>query len=351
MSRKLVVTGLLAGVLLIAGCGKDGNPSASGTSPSAQDKSPLSEYMGSDFTGSSGGGFRVAIGGSDEQPTEQQLADRRKVEDAIARCMQAQGFRYVPVPPEADQKDKFAEAFRLPPDKFAEQYGYGISTMDFSKADSEDPNTKIRDALSDRAKTAYDKALNGQREPRSSDTGGAKATNGGGPGGCRGKALDEVYGAGTADKKGRDGAQEMRRFESLFTDLDALRKRIGDDPKVVEAAKTWADCMADAKQTGLHKPDDAREKVMQRFNQLLGVQPGEKKGISIGPDSLKNIDPAKLADVRKYELAMAKADYDCRQKGYDKTYKDVQYAAEREFIQDHKTILEQFKDFSGEGQR
>lgn len=351
MSGKLVVTGLLAGVLLISGCGKDGTPSASGSSP-AQDKSPLSEYMGSDFTSSGGGGFRVAIGGSDEQPTEEQLANRRKVEDAIAKCMRDQGFRYVPVPPEANAKDKFAEAFQLPPDKFAEQYGYGISTIDFSKADSEDPNSKIRDALSAKAQAAYDKALNGQQQsPQSSDGGSAKVTNGGGIGGCRAKALDEVYGAGTAAGKGEGKAQEMRRFDSLFQDLETLRKRIADDPKVVEAAKTWADCMADAKQTGLNKPDDAREKVMQKFNQLLGVQPGQKKGISIGPDSLKNIDPAKLADVRKYELAVAKADYDCRQKGYDQTYKDVQYAAEREFIQDHKTILEQFKDSMAEGQR
>jgi len=351
MSRNLVVTGLLAGVLLISGCGKDGTPSASGSSPAAQDKSPLSEYMGSDFTGSGGGGFRIAIGGNDQQPTEEQLANRRKVEDAIASCMKDQGFRYIPVPPEANPKDKFAEAFRLPPDKFAEQYGYGISTIDFSEADSEDPNTEIRNALSDRAKAAYDKALNGQPQQQSSDAGTKVVGGGPGIGGCRAKAIDQVYGAGTAAKKGQTGAQEMRRFDSLFRDLEALRKRITDDPKVVEAARAWSDCMADAKQTGLTKPDDAREKVAQKFNQLLGIQPGQKKEISIGPDSLKNVDPAKLAEVRRYELAVAKADYDCRQKGYDKTYKEVQYAAEREFIQDHKTILEQFKDANAEGQR
>jgi hypothetical protein len=349
MSRNLVVTGLVAGVLLIAGCGKDGTPSASGSSP-AQDKSPLSEYMGSDFTSSGGGGFRVAIGGSDEQPTEEQLANRRKVEDAIAKCMKDQGFSYVPVPPEAEQKDKFADVFRLPPDKFAEQYGYGISTIDFSEGESDDPNTKIRDALSERAKAAYDKALNGQRQQQSSGSGGAKVEGGPGIGGCRAKAIDEVYGAGTAAKKGEAGAQEMRRFESLFRDLDTLRERIQDDPKVAAAARTWSDCMADARQTGLKKPEEAREKVMQRFNQLLGIQPGERKK-AIGPDSLKNLDPAKLAEIRKYELAVAKADYDCRQKGYDTVYKEVQYAAEREFIQDHKTILEQFKDSMAEGPR
>jgi hypothetical protein len=334
----------------MTGCGKDGDPSAA-SSTSGQDKSPLSEYMGSDFTGAGGGGFRIAIGGNDRQPTEEQLAQQRRVEDAIASCMRDQGFRYVPVPPEANPKDKFAEAFRLPPDKFAEQYGYGISTLDFSQADSHDPNTKIRDALSARAKAAYDKALNGQQPQQPNGSGGGAKVTGGGLGGCRAKALDQVYGAGTAARKGANNGQEMRRFDSLFQDLEALRRRIQDDPKVVAAARTWSNCMADARQTGLNRPEDARDKVAQKFNQLMGIRPNEKKAITIGPDSLRNVDPAKLAQVRRYELAVAKADYDCRQKGYDKTYKEVQYAAEREFIADHKTILEQFKDANAEGQR
>jgi hypothetical protein len=344
MSRHRAVIGALAGVLLLAGCGKDGSPSASSSS-SGQDKSPLSEYMGADMT-SSGGGFMVSIGSGGEQPTEEQLAQRRRVEDAVAKCMQDEGFRYIPVPPEANQKDKFAEAFKLPPAEFAAQYGYGISTMDFDQSESDDANTRIRNGLSARARAAYDKALNGE-QARPESSGEGKFTAGRGPGGCRAKAIDQVYGAGTAQGKAAKGAQEMRRFESLFRDIDALRKRIADDPKVVEAAKTWADCMADAQQTGLNKPDDAREKVAQRFNQLLGVRPGQKQ-ISIGPDSLKNLDPARLAEIRKYELAVAKADYDCRQKGYEKVYKEVQYAAEREFIQDHKTLLDQFKEFNAE---
>lgn len=346
MNRHRAAAGVLAGLILLTGCSKNGEPSASG-STAAPDKSPLSEYMGSDFT-SNGGGFRIAVGGADQQPTEEQLAQRRRVEDAIATCMRNQGFRYLPVPPQANQKDKMAEAFRLPPDKFAEQYGYGISTMDMSKADSDDPNAAIYAALSARAQAAYDKALNGERQQPNGADSGAKVT--GAPGGCRAKALDQVYGAGTAAGKGADKAQKMRRFDSLFNDLEALRKRIEDDPKVAAAARTWSDCMADARQTGLATPNDARDKVAQRFDRLIGVRPAQRK-VSIGPDSLRNLDPTKLAEMRRYELAVAKADYTCRQKGYDKTYKDVQYGAEREFIQDHKTILDQFKDATAEGER
>ena len=41
---------------------------------------------------------------------------------------------YVAVPPESNPKSKFSDAFNLPADKFAAQYGYGISTIDWSKA-------------------------------------------------------------------------------------------------------------------------------------------------------------------------------------------------------------------------
>jgi hypothetical protein len=344
MSRHRVATGVLAGLLLLASCGKNGDPQASSSS-AAQDKTPLSEYMGSDVTGSGPGGIRISSG-SNQQPTEQQLAQQRQVEDAIATCMRNQGFRYIPVPPNATQKSKFDEAFRLPPDKFAEQYGYGISTIDFTKDNSSDPNAAIRDALSAAGRAAYDKALDGPQA--NNEDGGPRPI-----GGCHATAIDHVYGAGTAANKSSKGAQkdrQMRRFDSLFRDLETLRQRIQNDPKVVAAARTWSDCMADARYTGLHTPDDARDKVAQKFDRLLGIRPLQRK-VAITPDTLRNVDPAKLAEVRRYEIAVAKADYTCRQKGYDKTYKDVQYAAEREFIADHKTILEQFKDANAEGQR
>src|SRR5690349_2415333 len=141
-------------VLALAGCGNDKAPVAS---DQKSDKSPLAEYMGDGFVSSSGGSsFRIATrAGGAQQPSEEDLAKQRKVEDATAACMKAAGFEYVAVPPEQNAKGKFNDAFNLPPDKFAEQYGYGISTIDWSKAADDDtnPNTKIRKALSDRKST------------------------------------------------------------------------------------------------------------------------------------------------------------------------------------------------------
>src|SRR5689334_22366239 len=152
-------------VLALAACGNN-QDKAPVAGDSKSDKSPLAEYMGDGFISPGGGMMRATRAVGSGESTEEDLAKQRKVEDSIVACMKTAGFEYVAVPPEQKTKGKFAEAFDLPPDKFAEQYGYGISTIDWSKAGAEDnandPNKKIRDALSKTAQTAYDDALNGK---------------------------------------------------------------------------------------------------------------------------------------------------------------------------------------------
>jgi hypothetical protein len=331
-------------VLALAGCGNDKAPVAS---DQQSDKSPLAEYMGDGFVSSGGGGFKMAVrAGGAQQPTEEDLAKQRKVEDATVTCMKAAGFEYVAVPPEQNAKSKFAEAFNLPPDKFAEQYGYGISTIDWSKAGEDDsnPNTKIRGALSAAAQKAYDKALNG---PNATGN-GAVVIEGGKDGpsssgqqdmGCRGKAVKEVYG----ENRGMD----FKKFDSLFKDIQALQKRIDTDQRVVDATSAWTDCMADAGHAGLKKVDDPREQIQQKLDTLTGNKPPAKGGPSktiTGPPSFDKVDSAKLSELRKSEIALAVADQKCKAGGYDDAYKKVQYAAEKEFVDQHKAELEAYRD-------
>jgi hypothetical protein len=334
-------------VLALAACGNDKTPVASDQQSA---KSPLAEYMGDGFVSSSGGGgFRIATrAGGAQQPTEEELAKQRKVEDATVTCMKAAGFEYVAVPPEQNAKSKFAEAFNLPPDKFAEQYGYGISTIDWSKAGADDsnPNTKIRNALSPAAQKAYDKALNG---PNANGNGPVVIEGGkGGPSssgqldlGCRGKAVKQVYGDG-ADRK-----IDVKKFDSLFKDIQALQKRIDADQRVVDATTAWTDCMADAGHSGFTKVDDPRNQIQQKLDELTGNKPPAKNGPSQtikGPPSFDKVDSAKLADLRKSEIDLAVADQKCKAKGYDDAYKKVQYEAEKEFVDQHKSELEAYRD-------
>jgi hypothetical protein len=331
-------------VLALAACGNDNAPVTSGDQNG--DKSPLAEYMGDGFSSSAGGGFRIAVrAGGGQQPSEEDLAKQRKVEDATAACMTTAGFEYVAVPPEQNAKSKFTDAFNLPPDKFAQQYGYGISTIDWSKAGDDDtnPNTKIRAALSPTAQKAYDKALNGPNA-----TGNGAVVIQGGPSnsgrqdlGCRGKAVEEVYG------KGEDRATDFKKFESLFKDIQALQKRIEADQRVVDATSVWSDCMADAGHSGFKKVDDPRNQVQQKLDTLTGNKPPAKGGPAktiTGPPSFDKVDSAKLTELRKFEIDLAVADQKCKAKGYDDAYKKVQYDAEKEFVDQHKTELEAYRD-------
>ncbi|TCC18947.1 hypothetical protein E0H58_34445 [Kribbella speibonae] len=343
VSRSLAVMAVLA----LAACGNDKTPVAS---DQQGDKSPLAEYMGDGFVSSSGGGFRMAVrAGGAQNPTEEDLAKQRKVEDATVTCMKAAGFEYVAVPPEQNAKSKFSEAFNLAPDKFAEQYGYGISTIDWSKAGADDtnPNTKIRSALSPAAQKAYDKALNG---PNATGNGAIVVENGKGDGpstsgqqdlGCRGKAVKQVYGDGA------DRSVDFKKFDSLFEDIQALQKRIDTDQRVVDATSAWSDCMADAGHSGLKKVDDPRQQIQQKLDALTGNKPpakGDKTKTITGPPSFDKVDSAKLSELRKSEIAVAVADQKCRASGYEDAYKKVQYAAEKEFVDQHKAELEAYRD-------
>ncbi|GAA1590337.1 MULTISPECIES: hypothetical protein [Kribbella] len=337
----------LVAVLALAACGNDKAPVAS---DQKSDKSPLAEYMGDGFVSSSGGSgsFRIATrAGGAQQPSDEDLAKQRKVEDATVACMKDAGFEYVAVPPEQQAKGKFSDAFNLPPDKFAQQYGYGISTIDWSKAadDDSNPNTKIRKGLSPTAQKAYDKALNG---PNASGN-GAVVIQGGGDGpnssgeqdlGCRGKAVKQVYGE-------NKGAIDFKKFDSLFKDIQALQKRIDSDQRVVDATTAWSDCMADAGHSGYKKVSDPRDEVQHKLDALTGNQPPAKGGPAktiTGPPSFDKVDSAKLSDLRKLEIELAVADQKCKAKGYDDAYKKVQYEQEKEFVDQHKSELEAYRD-------
>jgi len=336
-------------VLALAGCGSGQDPDAVTGDQKDSDKSPLAEYMGEGFVSSGGGGMRISVRAGGQGASEEELAKQRKVEDATVACMKDAGFEYVAVPPEAQPKNKFNDAFNLPPDKFAQQYGYGVSTIDWSKGgdDDNDPNAKIRNALSAKAKKAYDTALNGPNATANGAVviapkeGSGPANSGSQDLGCRGKAAEEVFG------KSADRAAEFQKYESLFKDLDALRKRIEDDQRVVDATAAWSGCLADAGHAGFEKIDDPRQKVQQQLDELTGTKPPSKSAGKVtiqGPPSFDKVDAAKLSELRKFEIDLAVADQKCRATTYDASYKTVQFAMEKEFVDQHKAELEAYRD-------
>lgn len=356
--RRLRMTSCVlagVGVLMLTGCsGDSGSPDGGdGATADDEEKSPLEEYLGYDTAPVAGPGGGVMISARAPEPSEEESKKEREVQDLVAACMQEQGFEYVPYVPDREESSAFDEAYSLPPEKFAEQYGYGISTLmdlaDPEGEESDDPNQAIAEALTPDALTAYQEALWGE---------GVEVTDGGasvsveavpgGPGdapapgdkGCMQKASEEVY---DLDDAGR-GGEGFQDFDSLFTDIDALRQRIDGDPRLTDATQQWVDCMADAGFSEFTDPDDPATEVSDRMSALFGDPSSEEKSTQIvSPD---NLDPAELDKVQEYELDVAPADFACRRDHYEDIYREVQFELEAEFVEDHKADLEAFQEWS-----
>ncbi len=338
-------------MLALAGCGDDDRSTS-------DDESPLAEYLGEDAVSFEAGGMNVSFGsgGSEpHEPTEEELQQQREVEEFVATCMAAQGFEYVPneVSP-GDFASPFDEAYSLPPDEFAEQYGYGASTLRFDELEMpEDPNQEIRESLAPEALEEYERALYG-------DTPGVEA-EGGVPTappvedrGCYGQASAEVFG----NDEDESSAGPPSEFEGLMEDLFRLGERLREEPRVIEANERWHECMADVGYPEFERVGDPEQAVFQRMAELEGfggaaADPAPAARSEEGdvgeratpqPVEPKEIDPAELEKLQQYELALAQADFGCREKHYNDIVEEVQYELEEEFVAEHRAELERFRD-------
>ena len=360
------ISAIVGAALVLSSCGgqsPDGdNGSGSGSKQNeAAEKTPLEPYLGPGGSGLGGAMMRVSVaaGGNKENEAEQK-AKQRKVEAEVVACMKDAGFDYVANIPKDDAGKAFEEAYSLPPGEFAKKYGYGVATLDHlmpSDESSKDPNQKIREKLSSQAKKAYDKALYGAAaEGVTVDSGGGAVTKSTKPGGkdgrgdpgCYGKASEKIYG-----KQKQFDENSWKKFDSLFKDLESLRKRMENDQRVKDATKAWSDCMADQGYTEFKKPEDAQSSVWNKFSDASkpadggGEGEGDASAPAAKPMPMK-LDAAKRKEIRELELKLAPIDYECQQKHFVKPAKEVQIELEKEFLEQHKTQLEQYRDMMAE---
>lgn len=371
--------------LLLAGCGSDGSTDENGGSgrqdtenqrtgddhangndqetDDGQDErqSPLEEYMGYSTIGSASGGMAVQAGGNVEM-SEEDRQKARQVEELIAECMQEQGFEYVPRNVDQAGGSELEDAYALDESQFVDEYGYGISTLMHSGEDDEaDQNQEIRDGLSESAQEAYDRALWGEIAAAMDGGTGTALTQD--PSemsaedmGCQGQASAEIY-----ETEGPGVTTDMSDFTSLFEDIQTLRERIRNDPQIVDAAAQWADCMADGGFPDFEHPDEAQQEVFTRMGELyrpehsgnendpaMSEPEAEQQEFVIGgPGS--DIDPEKLEELQQYELDLAAVDHACQQEHYREVYRDVAYEMEEEFVDNHRTELENYRDAVAQG--
>ncbi|MBM7783323.1 hypothetical protein [Tenggerimyces flavus] len=360
------ISAIVGAALVLSSCGgqsPDGSGSDSGSGAKngeAAEKTPLEPYLGPGGSGLGSGGtmMRAVRAGGNEDNEAEQKAKQRKVEAEVVACMKDAGFDYVANIPKDDVGKAFEEAYSLPPDEFAKKYGYGVATLDHlmpSDEASTDPNQKIREKLSSQAQKAYDKALYGAAAAGVVvDSGSGSTTKSSKPSrkdmeadpGCYGKASEKVYG-----KQKQFDENAWKKFDSLFKDLEALRKRMENDQRVKDATTAWSDCMADQGYPDFKKPQDAQSSVWDKFSDASKPADGGGEGESSAPAAKPmpmKLDAAKRKEIRELELKLAPIDYECQQKTFVKAAKEVQIELEKEFLEQHKTQLEQYRDMMAE---
>lgn len=259
-----------------------------------------------------------------------------KVQEEIRRCMQEQGFDYVPI--DASQM----KVHRVGPGsddntEFRRTKGYGVTTriaeaQDAGPGGDSDPNRKIREALSEADKKAYDQALFGSA---------ADHVDGGefsvkiGPGGVAKAGDAQITGCfGRAQEEAGEGKDQIRE---LGPKLQELEQRISSDPRMVKANAAWSKCMSDAG-FEYEKPEDIVPDLMDRLGELRGTGAGGGDGALEGPVG-PPADSPELDALRAEELALARADDECStETGRRATAKKVRKEAERQFLEDNPNL-------------
>jgi hypothetical protein len=302
-----------------------GTSTAAGASDSAF---PLDAYLGV-------GGGTTVISSATQQ---------RKYQEAIARCMANQGFDYVPEPAASITSTNIGGGAKvikfnspptfpnLPPDQFAQRFGYGISTAPPASKGGPpvDPNDKIVSAMSVAERVAYEHALYGVGTPLNSQ-GYLESSVNSSPQACTTRAS---RGQPTDDQQAaleRRVQRVQTVYKSLVSRIDDLNDQELADPRMVAATHQWSGCMAAAGFPGYTGLDQPRAKMLARARALMGHD--------LDPAS---VDPAKLAGLRRTEIATAVADNTCRQP-WESTLATVRRALEESFVKENLAELKSYR--------
>jgi hypothetical protein len=311
-----------------AGTTPSGVPShEAGTAGSPDHGFPLDAYLGA-------GGGPTVISSATEQ---------REYQERIARCMAAQGFDYVPEPAASITARNIAGGGRvitfdaaptfpdLPPDQFAARFGYGISTAPPGGAKSArvDPNDRIVAAMSVAERVAYEHALYGPATPLDS-RGYLRSTVDASAQACIQRA-DRHQPTEDQVSATEHRVERVRAvYRSLLARVDDLRSQETADPRMDAATRAWSGCMAAAGFPGFTGVDQPRARMLARARAVMGQDL-----------DARSADPARLARLRRSEIAVAVADDRCRQP-WDRTLAVVRRALEEAFV---RANLEELRSF------
>lgn len=213
--RKVLLAVVLLGCLA-TGCGTDAPSPAAGTGRQHQEGAGMYGPPLRDLT-----------------PAEEVETDRAE-QDLVMRCMRRQGFRYWPGRV-AGVAERRLGAYVVDDVAWARRYGYGRPfDIAAEKAQRDDPNVRYANALPEKERVRYSRALDGHF----SDSITAELPSGGSVrtprDGCYARAREQLYG---------DYPTWFRAKKTVTSLTPLYVPRILKDKRLHSAVTAWSRCM------------------------------------------------------------------------------------------------------------
>ena len=225
-----------------------------------------------------------------------------KTQARIAECMADAGFEYVPV----DVKTVEAAQARVRMDpgytrrSYKEKWGLAVTTRfdDPVRMTGLGPNLEIWKSLPSADQEAYSRTLWGE-EPNHDFVFAFDEEDFSRTGGCTRQAVAAVF--TPAQIKG-----------AYVNPKDVL---VESDPRIIEAADNWTECMRDA---GYDYEDD-QDEIIEEFQERLEALVGDDD-----PRTLTGSRAAKLRQLQQEEIEVSLVDLECQLKYTDDVFRKVE---------------------------
>ena len=271
----------------------------------------------------------------------------QQIQEAVARCMAAEGFEYIPYIPGDDLFFGFGD-----PAEFASTYGYGVSTFvtmedAFFGSPDDDPNTPILDAMSAAEQEEYFALLYGESPDfdfeNMTDEEIDAAFAGFVPTGCFADAQEAIYGS-------------LDFYVEFGEALDDLFSRVEADPRIIAAEADWSTCMSGKGYT-FASQNEIYEYLQTRVDAVVTYPDPFADTDIVEPDFASmteeeiaqffeeqdalfapQYDEAELAELNAEEIAIALADNSCNENA-SSIYDAVVAEYEAEWIAENRDAL------------